>query len=146
MFCLHSAREVIALKSNGRIETLTREYVRPGMQHSVSWTMLDACVRPAGNLAELESTAWKDERRFRIVVADRGALAFCELYFRPRPPAIPPTALPDSMRQQQAAAAAATPPGRTFDIVALGEPSRSAAVLGAQLTKWSSDTCAGKLL
>jgi len=74
-----------------------------------------------GNLAELESTAWKDERRFRVVVADRGALAFCDLYFRPRPPLTPPAPLPDAFRGRAATAAAATPPGRSFDIVALEE-------------------------
>lgn len=34
----------------------------------------------AGHLAELESTAWKDDRRFRILVADAGALSFSDLY------------------------------------------------------------------
>jgi hypothetical protein len=34
----------------------------------------------AGHLAELESTAWKDDRRFRVLVADAGALSFADLY------------------------------------------------------------------
>ena len=34
----------------------------------------------AGHLAELESSAWKDDRRFRLLVADRGALSFSDLY------------------------------------------------------------------
>ena len=43
----------------------------------------------AGHLAELEATAWKDERRFRLLSLDGGDLAFADLSFhtpsRPRP-------------------------------------------------------------
>lgn len=75
----------------------------------------------AAHLAEMESTAWKDERRFRIVVADRGAVSFCDLFFRRRSPAVPPPPMPRALRAQEAAAASASPPGRHFDIVALGK-------------------------
>lgn len=46
--------------------------------------MLETCFynsrHVTGHLAELESTAWKDDRRFRVLVADAGALSFADLY------------------------------------------------------------------
>ena len=48
----------------------------------------------AGILAELESTAWKDDRRFRIMTVDGGAFSFADLHFqtpsKPRTPGILP--------------------------------------------------------
>ena len=35
----------------------------------------------AGHLAELETAGWKDDRRFRLLTVDRGALSFSDLYF-----------------------------------------------------------------
>jgi len=34
-----------------------------------------------GHLAELETAGWKDDRRFRLLAADRGTLSFSDLYF-----------------------------------------------------------------
>ncbi len=36
--------------------------------------------RAAGHLAELETAAWKDDRRFRLLMVDGGALSFSDLY------------------------------------------------------------------
>lgn len=35
----------------------------------------------SGHLAELETAAWKDDRRFRVVTVDGGVTSFIELYF-----------------------------------------------------------------
>jgi hypothetical protein len=55
-----------------------------GLQiHTVPETVRTSTRRSchlAGHLAELESTAWKDDRRFRVLVADAGALSFADLY------------------------------------------------------------------
>ncbi len=32
-------------------------------------------------MAELETSAWKDDRRFRLLALDRGALTFADLFF-----------------------------------------------------------------
>ena len=34
-----------------------------------------------GHLAELETAAWKDDRRFRVLALDAGALSFADYYF-----------------------------------------------------------------
>ena len=53
-----------------------------------------ACYCHAGIMAELESTAWKDDRRFRIITLDAGTFSFADLHFqtpsKPRTPAIHP--------------------------------------------------------
>ena len=35
----------------------------------------------AGHMAELENAAWKDDRRFRVLTFDKGALAFTDFFF-----------------------------------------------------------------
>ena len=35
----------------------------------------------AGHLLELETAAWKDHRRFRVLAVDQGRLAFVDLYY-----------------------------------------------------------------
>ena len=50
----------------------------------------------AGRMAELESAAWKDDRRFRIMSVDQGVLSFVDLFMhtpsKPRTSAGPPSA------------------------------------------------------
>jgi hypothetical protein len=37
-----------------------------------------------GRLADLETAAWKDDRRFRLVGVDGGSLSFLDLFFHTR--------------------------------------------------------------
>ena len=50
-----------------------------------SFALLPPCQCPdpaaGGYLAELETAAWKDDRRFRLLAVDRGALSFADLFF-----------------------------------------------------------------
>jgi hypothetical protein len=40
-----------------------------------------ACPTTADGLAELETAAWKDDRRFRLLSVDGGVLSFADLFF-----------------------------------------------------------------
>jgi len=43
-------------------------------------TFIREAVTHAGHLAELETAAWKDDRRFRVISADQGVLSFVDLF------------------------------------------------------------------
>lgn len=43
--------------------------------------VVDSMVTAKATMSELETGAWKDDRRFRLIVVDRGVLSFVDYYF-----------------------------------------------------------------